>query len=137
MENNPNESFKQFVFKIAGEYFLPALCLINEKVPNIDTELWKIFNKMKYQERFQYYQYLLSKVYLSNINMLSKFVELCPRVVKWTKSLSIERQQIEMMKNETILISNGGNTLIIANQIVKICSNYNNLFKPLILSMEK
>jgi hypothetical protein len=116
---------------------LPALCLINEKVPNIDTELWKIFHEMKYQERFQYYQYLLSKVYLSNINMLSKFVELCPRVVKWTKSLSIERQQIEMMKNETVLISNGGNTLIIANQIVKICSNYNNLFKPLILSMEK
>ena len=42
-----------------------------------------------------------------------------------------------MMKNETIQISNGGNTLIVANQIVKICSNYNNLFKPLILSMEK
>ena len=69
--------------------------------------------------------------------MLNKLVELVPRVIKWTKSLSIERQHIELMKNETIKISNGGNTLIIANQIIKICSNYNNLFKPLILSMEK
>jgi hypothetical protein len=48
IENNQSESIKKFAFKIAGEYFLPALCLINEKNSLLDNELWKIFEKMSY-----------------------------------------------------------------------------------------
>ena len=48
IENNQSESIKKFAFKIAGGYFLPALCLINEKNSLLDNELWKIFEKMNY-----------------------------------------------------------------------------------------
>ena len=34
-------------------------------------------------------------------------------------------------------IGNGGNTLILAQQILKVCTNFNNLIEPTIQSIDK
>lgn len=47
--------------------------------------------------------------------MLSKVIELTPKVIKWTKSLSEEKKQIEMLRKDANRLANGGNTLIFAN----------------------
>ena len=93
--------------------------------------------KIDFKDRFRFYQTLLCSGYLTSTTLLTKLVTLYPRAIKWTKSLSDDEDQIKKMSKEVSDIANGGNGLILATQLLKVCANYNNLTKPLILTMER
>ena len=58
-----------------------------------------------------------------------------PRAIKWTKHLSDEDSRIKMMQAETAMLTASGNTMILASQVMKVISNYNNLIRPLLLTL--
>lgn len=60
-----------------------------------------------------------------------------PKVVKWVKCLSEDKKQIEIMRKDGNRLANGANTLIFGDQIIYVCTNFSNLIKPMIHSMEK
>ena len=117
---------------MTGEYFLPALCATKEYNSKLDNELWQIMKKIDFKNRFKFYHQLRFQSYITKTILLNKLVTLQPKAIKWTKSLSDEEDQIRKMSKEVSEIANGGNGLILANQLLKVCSNYNNLTKPLI-----
>jgi len=121
---------------MTGMFFLPALCAGDLKT-QLDTELWQIMKKIDYKLRFQFYHQLRFQSYVTKTILLQKLVTLHPKVIKWTKSLSDEEDQIRKMAKEVSDIANGGNGLILANQLLKVCSNYNNLTKSVICTMER
>ena len=92
VESVSSEKHKSLAFKITGEYFLPALTIAQNPGKILDNEIWKIMNKIEFQNRFYYYQGLLSKGYLSNACLLSKFIDIHPQVVKWSKTLSDDKE---------------------------------------------
>jgi hypothetical protein len=49
--------------------------------------------------------------------------------------LSDEKEQIALMQKAASKYANSGNCLIIANQILRMCTNYDNLIKPLVATM--
>ena len=83
---------KEQVKSIAGEYFLPGLCIVLDSnamlQEMIDKELWQILQKIDYKDRYNIYQELLSRGYLSNISLLNRLIDLQPKIAKWTKSIS-------------------------------------------------
>ncbi len=139
IENQPLENIKNFAFKLAGEYFLPALCIARDHNYSLDVELWKILKPINFTTRYFYYQELISRGYLTNLTLLSKLIELYPKASKWTKSISDsdDKDLLYMMRKEAGKIANSGNCLIMGNNLIRTCSNYNNLIKPLIQVMEK
>lgn len=137
LEKECDEPLQRHAFRLAGEYFLPALCIKEDQNHVIDELLWSIFCKMEFQSRYSYYQQLLSVGYLTNYRLLSRFNDLYPKAIQWTKQLCDEQDQIQAEKHEAMKIGNGGNALILASQIVKVCTNYNNLIDPTIQSIDK
>lgn len=83
---------RNIAFKIAGEHFLPALTIIKDRNPSLDNELWQILKNIEFHNRYYYYQELLSRGYLSNPFLLQKLVDLQPKVIKWSKALSDEKE---------------------------------------------
>lgn len=93
--------------------------------------------KIDPSQRYLAYQQLLCKHYLTNFTMLSKVIEMTPKVVKWGKCLSEDKKQIESMRKDGLRLANGANTLIFGDHILYVCTNCSNLIKPMIHSMEK
>jgi hypothetical protein len=80
----------------------------------------------------------MSKSYLSDYALMAKLVDIFPRVAKWQKKLSDEKSQMAEMRAETFYLTSGGNTMILASQIMKVvASNYNNLFRPVIMTLKE
>ena len=131
------DSVKLLAYRMTGEYFLPALTIITSENLKLDRELWEIMKHIEFKNRYFYYQELLSRGYLSNFCMLEKFIELHPKVVKWSKSLSDEAEQIELMRKSATQLANNGNCLIITNQILRMITNYENLIGPLLQTMNR
>ena len=87
-----DESIRTQAFKLAGEYFLPGLCVLDSHYPQLDQELWNSLKHIDFKTRFIFYQDLLSRNYLTNFCLLEKLIHIQPKVVKWSKSLSDEKE---------------------------------------------
>ena len=122
--------------KTTGEYFLPAISIAQNFDHKSDDVIWEILKDVEFHNRFYYYQGLLSKGYLNNTILLKKFIDLQPKAVKWSKTLSDDKDQISMMQKEASMLGNSGNCLVISNQIIRMATNYDNLIKPLISTMD-
>jgi hypothetical protein len=92
---------------------------------------------IEFTKRYYYYQELLSRGYLNNFSMLSKLIDLYPRIIKWAKMVSADEQKFDEMRKLASELGNSGNALLLSDTIVRIASNYNNLILPLINSMDK
>ena len=70
---------------------------------------------------------------------MNRLIDLQPKIAKWTKSISgsDKKDVIEQMRKEASKLANNGNCLILGHQIIRVCSNYDNLIKLLIQVMEK
>jgi hypothetical protein len=71
-----DKNIEQVAFKMAGEYFLPALTIVKDVNPCLDNELWQILRNIEFKNRYYYYQELLSRGYLSNPFLLQKLIDL-------------------------------------------------------------
>lgn len=130
---NPNfdHSLRSQIF---GEFLLPALCIQKNEAP-LDGELWKIAQMLDVSQRYSHYQLLWSRSYQTVLPLLNILVDMAPRAIKWTKHLSDEASRIKMMQAETAVLTSSGNTMILASQVMKVISSYNNLIRPLLLTL--
>lgn len=76
---------------------------------------------------------------MSNISLLNRLIELQPKIAKWTKSINgtDKKDVLEQMRKEASKLANNGNSLLVGYQIIRVCSNFDNLIKLLIQVMEK
>lgn len=124
--------------QLFSDYFLGAACLLPKDQTasaQLGRDLWDVAEKIDVTDRLTIYQSHLSRGYLVNLALLDKLVDLVPRAIKWSKHLSDESDQIESMRGETDALTSGGNMLILASQVMKLVSNYNNLIRPLMLAL--
>ena len=101
VENQEDEELKEEALKLTGELFLHAMTIAKYD-PNfqLEADLWRILKCLPFQQRFQHYSDLLCKGYLSNISMLTKFIELHPKVIKWSKAISSNEKETEQRRGE-------------------------------------
>jgi len=109
---------------------LPALCIQDTHYSyHREKQVWDILEKCNFSQRYNFYQHLISHHYTQNKLLLDKFIQTHSKAIKWTKSLSDERDQVVLKRNEAREFSNSGNAIVLALQLIKTCSNYNNLTK--------
>lgn len=140
VSNIPRESdvtsVRAFVTELIKDYLLGALT-ISGADGKCDKELWDIMKTIDFKQRYACYQELLCRGYLINSTMLAKFIDLHPRVVKWSKFLSDEQETIEANRQTAISLANNGNSLIMAHTIIRMITNCENLISPLLKTMNK
>lgn len=92
IEREQNAHLKPHADEFVGEYLLPAACIKEDQHHLTDELLWNVLQKMDFRKRYDYYQRLLSRGYLSNYSLLNQFINLHPKCVKWAKSICDEKE---------------------------------------------
>ena len=60
--------------RLAGEIFMPALALIDNRNEQVTSNIWEVLAEMEFSKRYDYYSKMITETYMQNVSLIQVLV---------------------------------------------------------------